>query len=224
MLIDAVRRRAELPWLLLLIFLGPLSSIVYFFAVKIHDYNLSRFRLGTRPRSLSDLRYRALETPSIANKVTLADALEASEQYGEALDVYQDALRADPTNKEALHGSARALLGLNKPAEAAESLAKLLELDNSFRDYGAALDYAEALWQNSQREDAIELLTGLVGVSSRMNHRLALAHYMARAGREGPARDQLELALRDYEHAPAFIKNRDKKWAQRAQQMLAELG
>jgi hypothetical protein len=224
MIVDALRRRAEFYWLVILILFGPLSSVVYFFAVKIHDYDLSRFRLTAKKPALAELKHRAEETPSLVNKLALADAFEAADQFADAIAPYEDVLRLDKDNKDALHGVGRAWLGLGKPDQAIVHFERLMELDSGFHDYGAALDYAEALWQNGQRDDTIELLTGLVGASSRMNHRLALAHYMALAGREAPARDQLELALRDYEHAPAFIKRRDQKWKKRAEEMLATLG
>jgi hypothetical protein len=226
MLIDAARRRAEFWWFLVIIFL-PLGGLVYFFVVKLQDYDLSGFRRafsgGAGPASITKLSYRAQETPSVTNKLALADALSGAERYGEAADVYREVLRTDRDNKQSLHGLSRSLIGAGKSPEACEHLQRLLELDNSFADYGAALDYAEALWQSGQREDAIELLQGLVGVSSRINHRVALAHYLGQAERRGPARDVLDQALRDYEHSPAFVKRRDQKWAERAAKMLREL-
>jgi len=227
MLIDAARRRAEFWWFLVIVFL-PLGGLVYFVIVKLQDYDLSGLRRafsgGTGPASITKLSYRAQETPSISNKLALAEALSGVERYGEAADVYREVLRTDRDNKQSLHGLARSLLGAGKSTDACEHLQRLLEMDNSYGDYGAALDYAEALWQSGQRDDAIDLLQGLVGISSRINHRVALAHYLIQAGRSAPARDALDLALRDYEHSPAFVKNRDKKWAERASKMLRELG
>ena len=81
---------------------------------------------------------------------------------------------------------------MNRPLEAIEELARLMELDPAYRDYSAALDYAEALWQAGQRDDAIGLLTGLVGVSKRINHRMALAHYLKEQGDPVTARRILE--------------------------------
>jgi len=232
MLVDAVRRRAE-PWwfvvILMFMPLGlllPLGALVYFMAVKSRDYDFGRFRAlaGDRRSSIGELSYRAQETPSVANKLAYAEALQVAARYGEASDEYRDVLRRDPTNRHALHGVGCCLLGLGKPEAACEALQKLLEADNAWADFGAALDYADALWQAGRQDDAIELLRGLVAVSNRINHRVALAHYLIQAERAGPARDVLDQALRDYEHSPTFVKRRDRKWAERAEKMLRDLG
>jgi len=226
MIVDAIRRRAEFWWLLIIIFFGPLGALVYFLMVKLRDYDVARLTRawsGGPSGSLSELAYRAQETPSVSNKLALGDALAQAERYAEASDVYREVLRKDDANKQALHGMARSLLGAGKAADACEHFQRLLEMDNSYSDYSAALDYAEALWQSGQKEDAIELLTGLVRVSTRINHRVALGHYLSLSERKNEAKDVLELALRDHEHSPAFVKKRDHKWAARAEKMIREL-
>lgn len=225
MIVDAIRRRAELYWFIVLIL--PFGSLIYFFAVKARDYNFARLGVASpnKPRigGLTELERRAEETPSVANKLALADALEAHERHAEASLLFREVLQRHPEDKQALHGLSRALLGLRKAEEAVEQLAKLLELESNYRDYSAALDYAEALWQAGRSEDAVDLLRGLVNETRRINHRLALAHYLRLAGQSGPARIELEQALRDFESSPEFVQRRDKKWADRAQRELRAL-
>jgi hypothetical protein len=112
---------------------------------------------------------------------------------------------------------------LGRPQEAIEELATLMELDPEFRDYSAALDYAEALWQAKQHDDTIGLLTGLVSISKRINHRTALAHYLKERGDAVTARTELDEALRDFASSPDFVKQRDQIWAERAKKLRAEL-
>jgi hypothetical protein len=225
MIVDAIRRRAELYWFIVLIL--PFGSLIYFFAVKARDYDFGRLgaRAPSKPRigPLTELERRAEETPSVANKLALADALEAHERYAEACQIFREVLQRHPEDKQALHGMSRALLGLRKPEEATEQLAKLMELESNYRDYSAALDYAEALWQTGRSDDAVDLLRGLVNETRRINHRLALAHYLRLAGQNGPARIELEQALRDFESSPDFVRRRDKKWADRAERELRAL-
>lgn len=226
MLVDAFRRRAEFYWYLIIVFV-PFGPLIYFFIVKLPDHRSSGggalSRLTRREPSLDDLRYRADETPSVVNKLALADALQSRGEYAEAAAIYQDVRSADQDNKEALYGHSLSLMGLHRHAEAAEELHELMELDNSYRDYAAALDYGEALWQSGEHEDAVDLLRGLVGVDGRINHRIALAHYLGMSGHKDEAREQLKTALGDYEHQPAFVKRRDARWATQAEKMLREL-
>jgi len=126
-------------------------------------------------------------------------------------------------SKEALHGLARALLNLGRPLEAIEELATLMELQPEFRDYTAALDYAEALWQAGKQEDTIGLLTGMVSVTKRINHRVALAHYSKERGDSITARNELDLALSEFASLPEPQRKREQRWADRARKQLAEL-
>ena len=225
MLVDAIRRRPPFYWYLIIVFV-PLGDFVYFAMFKLGGGG-QRLALSAevpvRGPSLSELEMRAQETPSEWNKLAFADALAAEQRPAEAAERYQDVLRQAGDSKEALHGLARSLLSLGRPLEAVEELSHLMELDPAFRDYSAALDYAEALWQSGQHEDAIGLLTGLVGVSKRINHRMALAHYLKEQGDSVTARSELDQALRDFATQPDFVQRRDRRWADRARKLLAEL-
>ncbi|HEY3668280.1 MAG TPA: tetratricopeptide repeat protein [Polyangiaceae bacterium] len=225
MLVDAIRRRAPFYWYL--VFLLPFGTIIYFFMIKLPELNGRRPASPTvfavRGPSLEDLAEQARVTPSELNKLAYADALLDAQKLPEAVGRYRDVLRQSPDSKEALHGVSRALLSLSRPLEAIDELAHLMELDSAFRDYSAALDYAEALWQAGQHEDAIGLLTGLVGVSKRINHRMALAHYLKEQGDSATARSELDQALRDFASSPDFVQRRDQRWAERARKLLAEL-
>jgi len=229
MLVDAIRRRPPFYWYLVIFFV-PFGDFIYFLMVKLPAANGGA---GTRAAltpavtvagpSLSELELRAKETPSELNKLAFADALATEQRPAEAVERYRDVLRQAPDSKEALHGLARSLLMLGRPLEAVDELSHLMDLDPAFRDYSAALDYAEALWQAGQHEDAIGLLTGLVGVSKRINHRMALAHYLKEQGDSATARNELDQALRDFATQPDFVQRRDRRWADRARKLLAEL-
>lgn len=223
MLVDAIRRRSSFIWKLL-IFLIPLAAIFYFFLFKLPEL------AGRRPRALApngptleELAELARQAPSEQNKLAFADRLCELSRFPEAIGRYRDVLRMNRDNKEALHGLARALLNLGRPREAVEELASLMELEPEFRDYTAALDYAEALWQAGQQEDTIGLLTGLVSVTKRINHRLALAHYSKERGDSITARNELDLALSEFASLPESQRKREQRWADRARKQLAEL-
>lgn len=223
MIIDAVRRRAELYWLFIIL-LVPFGGVIYFALVKVKDYGLGK-RGAKAPKrgQLAALKSQLETTPSLSNKLALADALEENDQCDDATPLYREALANDPDNKQALHGLARCAMSRQDFAEATELLDRLLRIDNAYRDYSAALDYAEALWGNGQHQDVIELLEGLTSVSRRMNHHMALAHYLVEDGRYDRARDVLENALELYQSSPEHVQKRDKQWASRAKDLKNKL-
>jgi hypothetical protein len=211
----------------LIILLVPLGAFLYFGLIKLPELTGKGPAAPKLPSadasSLEDLAELARQTPSELNKLAFADKLSELQRFPEAVGRYRDVLRQNKDSKEALHGLSRALMSQARPLEAIEALAELMELDPEFRDYSAALDYAEALWQAGQQEDAIGLLTGLVSVSKRINHRMALAHYLKERGDSVTARSELDQALREFASSPDFVQRRDQRWAERARKLLAEL-
>jgi len=224
MLVDSIRRRSPFYWHLL-IFLLPLAAIFYFFLVKLPELTGRKPAPSLAPAgpTLEGLSELARETPSELNKLAFADKLAELGRFPEAIGRYRDVLRVNRDSKEALHGLARALLALGRPLEATEELATLMELQPEFRDYAAALDYAEALWQAGKQEDTIGLLTGLVSVTKRISHRVALAHYSKERGDSITARNELDLALSEFASLPEPVRKREQRWADRARKQLAEL-
>jgi hypothetical protein len=226
MFVDAVRRRVPFYWYLIILFV-PFGAFIYFGLIKLPQLMGRKPAAGpplvTPGQSLEEVAELARQTPSELNKLAFADKLCESRRFPEAIGRYRDVLRQNKDSKEALHGLARALMSLGRAEEAVEELATLMELDPEYRDYSAALDYAEALWQAGKQEDAIGLLTGLVSVSKRINHRMALAHYLKERGDSATARQELDEALRDFASSPDFVQRRDQRWAERARKLLAEL-
>ena len=226
MIVDAIRRRAALYWLVILVLFAPIGSIVYFLVVKARDYNflaLSK-RAGGAATPLPALERLTQEQPTAKNRLRYADQLEGAQRYGEALAIYEGILSEERDNLGALHGAARCDLGRERPASAVARLERVMELDSGFRDYSAALDYAEALSQAGNPADAADMLEGLVRVSPRLNHSIALAHYQTIAGRRDAARETLERALDGYRGASRLEQSRTRRWANRAEDMLQELG
>jgi hypothetical protein len=216
---EAYRRRAALYWYPIILFLPwPLGGLLYLVSLN--------FRSLSHGLGLSDLRpleQMAATNPTLDNRLALADALEARGQSSRAEAIYRAALLQDPKNLQALHGLGRALMSLTRYEEASDCLAQVMVRDSAYANYSAALDYAEALARVGDLKGAISLLDGLISVQPRINHRLALAHYLAQDGQGDLARAELKRALVDYSTLPPAEQERASRWEKRARTMLAEL-
>lgn len=224
MLIDAIRRRCPFYWYILI--LMPFGEIAYFFMVKIHDPEwqfvhdaVSSILRGKT--SLEQLRYRQQQTPSFENTVELARALYNAKNYEEAAELFSDALRLQES-EEALYGLSLSLIGLERYQEAIERLERLIERRPDYEDYDAWPHLALALTKTGRGQEAVPLLEGLVKKSPRLNHRMLLAHYLMRNGQAQQAKHQLETGLNEYQHAPRFLKKRQRSWARQAKKMLQQ--
>ena len=222
MLSDAIRRRAGWFWYLMIL-VAPLGAVIYFVAVKLPSITASRAasHLGNVvPNSTAPAR--KLGSGFFTSNLDRADQLEEAEQYDPAVPIYQEVLERDAKNLRALHGLARCELGLGHAQVAVTLLEQVLNIDRDYRNFGAALDYADALWFAGQKQDTIDLLDGLVKVTGRVNHRLAYAHYLAANGDIEKARTEANRVIEEHEALPKNEQQKQQLWLDRAAHMLSE--
>lgn len=227
MLIDAYGRRG-VPRYWIFIVLMPFGEIVYFFKFKIHDPDFAWLKtpfasVFERPPSIAELRYNVEQTPSLANKIALAEAVYDAGEYREATVLFEEGVGADDGSSDALYGLGVARIGLKDHAGAVKPLKKLIELDPMHRDYDAWAKLVHALWECERYEDALRYLASLVEQSPRLAHRMLYAHYLGRDRRNEQAQAQLVTALREHEYAPSYLRRRNRRLAKQAREMLQEL-
>jgi len=225
MLVDAVRRRPILYWYVI-IFL-PFGPFVYFFAFKIHDYELGWLRRLVRPEppapSLADLRERVRQSPSVANQMSLANALHDAGEYADAARCFEAVLEARADEPDALYGLGRCRLELGEPEAAVELLTRLTAQKRAYRDYAGCLELAEALTKSGRDEDAIDLLEGVLRTSPRPQHGVLLAKHLIAASRIERAQEVLRETVADHERSPAAIQRRDRDAAREAAALLKRI-
>lgn len=231
MVVDAARRQAEYYWFLIIVLFAPIGGMIYYFAVRMRAIaelrqeaprQLAQVNEPVGP-SLSELRVMALESPSIANRLAYADALRGARDFETAVGEYEFVLQRDKKCREALHGIATSLLEIGKTTRAVDYLTQLMDIDPRYRDYQAAIDYAEALWLDNRRELSLEVLHDIANTSTRLAHSLVLANYLALAEDKEQAKSVLQNALKDYQDSPPFIQRRDRQDAKDAQRLLEQL-
>lgn len=225
MLVDAIQRGARSFWFLVV--LMPFGEWVYFFMVKINDPEFDGIRnfvkkFTERKPTLKELRYRFDQAPSFANHLALGQALHDQESYLEAEEMFVKALGLVKDDPEALYGLALCQLGLEDYESGIETLQLLIEVKPNFRDYVAWKDLVQAFRHQGRADEMLETLDQLVTRSSQLEHRVLYAHYLLHIGRREEGRRQLELGLMEYQHAPKFVKKRDKAWVRMAKKMLRE--
>jgi hypothetical protein len=226
MMVDASRRGAARYWYPI-IFL-PFGPFVYFFVVKIHDPEfraLKGFFSGWSQSkvTLDYLRHKVAETPSLANKLALAQGLFDAQLHEEAVAGFERVLASDSENKDALYGIALCRLETKDYTGAIEPLEQVIEIKASYREYAAWPRLAYALQRSERSEAALTLLDELVRKAPRVAHRVLYARYLRDADHHSRAREQLERALVEHEHSPRYQKRQDAAAVRSARNLLAEL-
>jgi hypothetical protein len=225
MMVDCYQRGAPAYWYMML--WVPFGPLVYFFAVKVHDYDLAplkRLAGVGRPPTVEKLRWELKETASVANQLALALALvEAGEAPAEAVTLFADVLRRDEGNRRARLGLARAQASNAQPEAAIATLDELVAVEPGFADGAAMKMRADLLWDGQHRDEALGDLERLARTSGRMDYRVALARRLHESGRQADARAALTDALESYRHSPRFIQRRDARARREANALLASL-
>lgn len=224
MLVDAIKRRVEFGWYLLLAL--PFGAVVYFFAVKARAFNV---RQAPPPKAvepeadLAGLQAAAEHSPSFRNRVDYAFALLYADRPGDALPWFEAALSTHSKEKEALMGVGMAHLALGQAERAVEPLATVVDRSFAYRDYAAALALVHGLEETGQASEAVQLAERIVRQSERYPHRLALAELQGRLGRTAEAKDTLRQLLSDFGLEPPYVRAREQALDRRAKQLLQEL-
>jgi hypothetical protein len=216
----AVHRRSSGLWIAVILLFSPLGGLAYLV------YRFIQARRPRPPGNALEKSERASEVnPRLPHEAALevADQLEEQRRFGEAVLIYRRTLEQRKGHLRAMHGLARCLFELEQRDEALSHYEALMAEDPRYRNYAAALEFAEALQRGGRGSEAIDLLEGLVRETGRLNHRMALAHYCVLGGQTSRARRVLSEALAAYESSPPPEQEANRRWQRRIADKLQEL-
>jgi hypothetical protein len=227
MLVDAHRRHAETYWTWIIVAV-PGGDLAYLFLVRLkaRDARNLQVRVARKlkgPPSLEALRYQFERSPSIGNRLMLAQGLGDAQHWGEARQHFQAVLDERSEEWDALFGLAVCDVETGHLDAAIATLERIVEHNPTYHDYDAFGELARAYESNQQRDRSIELMRRLVRRCPKLSHVVFLSELLARGEHYGEAKVQLRQALRDYEESPRHVKKEARPWARRARKMLEEL-
>ena len=223
-----VRTGQAMYWLWIILAFQPLGGVVYFLAVVLPDMldGSAGRELTAAARNALDpereyrqAKDRCDDSPTVANRTRLAAAAAGLGRFAEAETLYREAAEGVHSDDPALLlGRAKALLELNRPAEALALLDVLGEQGEVGRTPSAALAMGRAhhaLGQMAQADTAYQWaaarLPGLEGLAR-------YAVVLAETGRRAEAQD----AFTEIEKRAAKTRAHFRKEARLWRDMVAE--
>lgn len=232
MFVDALRRKADFYWYILIILLMPIGGFIYFFFIKLPELQAASadgrglaaisFPMRKGP-SIRSLQAQVSETPCQENRLVLAWALFEDQRIPESSEIFVTCHQADDDDAECVYGIARCLSANGEHAQAATYYEKVIGLDRLFRDYDPWLDLSFGYLQTDDKNKALEVLTKLVAEAPRVKHKTILGRCLADAGFVDQARTALTEAIADYEESSFFLQRDNENWVNQARQLLAGL-
>lgn len=145
----------------------PKNTIALRYRAEVY---LARNDLKT---AIADLRASSEIEPIISTRLRLAGALARSKQYDEAVSLYREILRAEPSNNEARMALAAVMIESGKGSEAIAQLESLVKSEPNRADLRAQL--AE-LYLSSQPDKALEQYIAAAKLEpSQPSHQIGVA-------------------------------------------------
>lgn len=224
MAVTCVRRGQTQPWIWIILIFPPIGGAVYFFTEVLGSVSMRGST--SKPASKRELNVAEAEVRRLDNAeswTSFAQALRSRKQFDEALAAATSAVDKDPSSWRALNELGLAQMGLGQFADAAKTLAQVVELEPAHAAGDAAFALAVSLEKNGQKEEARGVLQKLARTSSLPKVLYSLASLQAEAGNKEDARESLERIINEAEYVPSYHKREVRPWVRRAKKALAAL-
>ena len=224
-LIHFIRRRPDTYWLFIILFLGPLGSLIYIAVEVLPDLGLLRqsFKVFPRRRRIRELEAAILDNPSAGNYEELADLYLEEGKHARARQCYDKAISSRTDSLDPFYRRGIACLYMGDFAAALPDLERVVSKDTRY-DFHRALGllaYAYAKTGNPDKADA--LFQQAVKISTLSETYYNYADFLASQHRESEAKEWAERILAKKPTMPGFLRRRERPWFRRANGLLRRL-
>ena len=224
-IIHFIRRRPDMYWIFIILFLGPLGAIIYLAVEAVPDIGLlgQSFKVFPRRKRIAELETAIHDNPSAGNYEELGDLYMDDGKLAEARAAFDKAIaaRADTLDPFYRRGVCAVLLG-----DAAAALPDLERVVGKEPDYDfqrAAGLLAHAYAQTGQKEKAEALFRQVTITSTLSETYLNFADLLASEGRNAEAQEWAQKVLDKKATMPGYLRRRERPWFRRAKEMLKRL-
>ena len=224
-IIHFIRRRPEIYWIYIILFLGPLGALIYIFVEAVPDLGLLRqsFKVFPRRKRISELETIVRDNPSSGNYEELGDLYMDDGRLQLARAAFDKAIAARADTLDPFYRRGVCALLLGDAAGALLDLERVVAKDPDYDFHRGAGLLAHAYAQTGQREKAEALFRQVTARSTSSETYLNFAAMLASEGRNAEAREWAQKVLDKKPTMPAYLRRRERPWFRRANEMLKDL-
>ena len=142
----------------------------------------------------------------------------------QADEAYNEALKKEPDNIQALWGSGQTLISRSRFAAAKERLTRVLEIDPQYKFGDVSLELGRSLAELGEKDAAREHLDEHIRRWRHPESVYMLALLEAERGQTEVANEHLRAMIMDIDGSPKGIARRNGMWRSKAKRMLNRLG
>jgi hypothetical protein len=224
-IVHFIRRRPDMYWIFIILFLGPLGALIYIFIEVLPDVRLLRqsFKVFPRRKRIGELEMAVRDNPSAGNYEELGDLYMDDGKLQLARAAFDKAIAARADTLDPFYRRGVCALLLGDAAAALPDLERVVSEDADYDFLRAAGLLAHAYAQTGQREKAEALFRQVTARSTSSETYLNFAGMLASEGRNSEAREWAQKVLDKKPTMPAYLRRRERLWFRRAHEMLKRL-
>lgn len=208
-----IRKRPETYWLFIILFLGPLGSLIYLAVEALPDLRDPEFfKVFPRRRRIRELEAVVTENPSAGNFEELGQLYLDEGKWQKARDAYNRAISARTDSPDPFYRRGVAEVELGEYLAAVPDLERAVQADPKYDFQRAAGLLAFAYGRTGQNEKADKLFADVVRTSTLTETQYHYAEFLAAQGRKAEAKQWLQRIIAKRQTQPRFLRRRERKW------------
>jgi len=223
--IHFIRRRPNIYWLYIIVFLGPIGALVYLFVEALPDLGLAResFKVFPRRKRINQLVFAIRDNPSGGNYEELGNLYMDDSKLALAREAFNKAIAARADTLDTYYRRGVCALQLGDAAGALPDLERVVRKDQDYDFRRAAGLLAHAYAQTGQKEKAEALFRQVTIASTLSETYLNFADLLASEGQTAEARQWAQKVLDKRPTMPGYLRRRERPWFRAASKLLRRL-
>jgi hypothetical protein len=212
-------------WVYLIIFLGPIGSLVYIIVEVLPDLRAGHSFFGgmSKRKRIRELEAVVLDNPSAGNYEELADLHFQDQNYARARECFDRAISSRTDLPDSFYGRALCSLHLGDMQKAIPDLEKVVAMDRK-HDYGRAMGLlAYGYARTSQADAAEKLFREALTTSTLSETQFRFAEFLAAQGKSDEARDWAQRVVNKRATLSGPLRRADAHWIRQAEPLLKQL-
>jgi hypothetical protein len=224
-IIHFIRRRPDMFWIYIIVFLGPVGALVYLAVEALPDFGLARqsFKVFPRRKRIGQLEIAILDNPSAGNYEELANLYMDDGRLQLARVTFDKAIAAHGDTLDSFYRRGVCALQLGDAAAALPDLEKTVAKERDYDFHRAAGLLAHAYALTGQKDKAEALFREVTIISTLSETYLNFASLLASEGRTAEARQWAQKVLDKQPTMPGYLRRRERPWFRTAHALLKRL-
>jgi hypothetical protein len=224
-IIHFIRRRPDIFWIFIILFLGWIGALIYIFVEVLPDLGLLRQSFKTFPRRkrIARLLIEIHDNPSAGNWEELGDLYLDEGKLQMARDAFNKAIAARSDTPDCFYRRGVCAILLGDAAAAVPDLEMAVRRDPSHDFYRAVGLLAQAYAQTGEKEKAEVNFRQAVERSTLSETYLNFADFLASQGQNSEAREWAKKVLDKRPTMPGYLRRRERPWFRRAKALLKKV-